>query len=409
MIDTSLNVVLPEKRIKSSYYPLPQIHGCDLQSLVVQGSKIVFGYASSNATTGQRLSFYVMTDLDGNVIKEDTLGIAPPANSIVTHELAQINPYPNNRYLATGRGLIHSSGSLSNSHALYDSNMTLLDTFYFKPDPFFSIGAYSGNYAQTPNVVVLPSGNIVVGRDYYVQTGPNHVGGILPAFAKSEVSNRFAYANARIFTRPDSVVSIYNSSPSLRNLEYNVFDNRLYYAAANFQTAGYIGVCLPSQNFVQIICTDTNLNLKWRKYLSPNPNSCARITQVAVSDRRSGFNVLGQFVDATNQTDTALQGAFLFHVDSAGSLDIDDQRHFTIRDRFKIYPNPASTVIAIDDVLNDVREAALYNMQGTLVKRFTIAVTPVKLNLPHVTPGIYFFRLLLRDGSSHIETVDIRQ
>jgi hypothetical protein len=400
VMDTNLNTIVPERRIKTTFSHSGRFTGSHLQCLTVSGNKLLIGYVKNDtASPSGFMSFYLITDFNGNVIKEDTIGIPPKTTgSTIRHELAGFQPYPQNRLLITGKGLDGNNQGV-NMFLLADSNMNVLDTFYFKPAIEYGSGGYQGNFIQPPDISVLPGGNVIVGRDFNVDAGPSSVGSVITTLGKCKVQDRFDFDSMIHFPILDNNDN-YTSSPSIHNLEYNRLDNRIYYANANRITS-FTQHCLTSQNYIQVVCTDTNLHTYWRKFLTPNTNSCAVVTYVFVPDGRNGINVAGQFSDAFNPSDTSLQGSFLFHIDSTGTLDVKNQSLFNVRERFLIYPNPVTDILNIDDVENNIATVAVFNIQGRMIQQTAVTSHPMRLSIKDLVPGNYFILLRLKDGSTH--------
>ncbi len=82
-------------------------------------------------------------------------------------------------------------------------------------------------------------------------------------------------------------------------------------------------------------------------------------------------------------------------------LDVHEAAPFAIRDRFRIYPNPATDALMIDDILHAVTAASVYDMQGRLAQQAPVSANPARLSLKALPAGTYMLRLQLKDGSSH--------
>ncbi|MEO6833648.1 MAG: T9SS type A sorting domain-containing protein [Chitinophagaceae bacterium] len=411
-IDTNLNIVVAPMRIKSQYSPqMGRFDGCAIQSFTPIGNRLVVGYVSGDSafkivSNASELSRYLILDQNGIILKDSVAGTVPAiaTNTAVYHQLAEIIPYTDGKLLLTGRG-IHNYGMSSKSgFALVDSNMHVLDTFAFKFDDYLSAN-YIGYYPQFPNSVVLPSRTIILGRDFYTVNSAGNQTGIYVALAKLSIANRYNADTIAVFSGL-ATVNLQNSTPSLLNLGYNKIDKSLYYAFTDGRVSpAYAAPCNDTLNHVCIISVDTNLHLKWQKYVSPANHSCSYVSRIAVSDARTGIDVIGYYTDATNSNDTNLQGSFIYHMDSTGTLDVIDQNKFTIRDRFRVFPNPTSDIVSVDDVLQSIESIDVYNMQGALILRKPAGQGQTSISLATQPSGLYVLCLFIKDGTHYLARV----
>lgn len=410
-LDTALNVVVPEKRVKTKYLPHGRFASCHIQAFTMIGNHILIGYFQEDSVGGGMgaLSRYLILDNAGNFIKDSIIGVVPNVQPSVEvrHRLAEIVPFGNNQALITGQGIADTGIHGPVSFAIADSNLNVLDTFYFKPALFFGSGGYQGYYLQPPNFQALPTGSIITGREYYLTSGPTP-SSIYTAMSKLKASTRYTVDTTIVFPQFNAMDYEHNSNPSLHNLIYQQRDNRVYYASVNFQNFGFNGGCNGYPNFVQVMCTDTNLHTLWLKYLTPDSASCASITSVVKSDKRAGIDVVGQYVNTFSPLDTSLWGNFIYHIDSAGTLDVPSNHSYTLRDRLLIYPNPTTDAVVIDDLFKDINKVTVYDMQGRELARVIPVTYPVRMTLSAWPAGSYLVRVRLKDGSGVSKTV-IRQ
>jgi hypothetical protein len=383
LMDTNMNVLIPRRRLKEVLY------GGVWTNVTIAGM----------STLGSRLAiFYSQVDTGKGPYKVRTCGILLDEDGTILKDTTVVNydfradrsmPYPGNRCMLSG----------GTEHVLLDSNLVVVDTFKDKPLHMPS-GPYRGYFGDGGHEIALPSGTLIKGGEYTILQGPG--GGRPTALSRLTAATRYS---------SDTTLLIFNGpyDPAgggnyYHNLQYNDFDKRVYYVNSTRQPSPYY--CLDTLNHLQVICTDTLLRPLWRKFITLGSNVCATAQWVAASDGRGGIGVMGYQYDIRfPMLDTAHSGCFLFHLDSAGSVSVNGGLSPVVRDRIRIYPNPATDAFVIDDVLGGLKTYVLYDMSGRQVNSKTVSGKLAKVALDGLAMGPYVLRVMLSDGSAISQTV----
>ncbi|PZF72588.1 T9SS type A sorting domain-containing protein [Taibaiella soli] len=380
ILDTNLNVLVSDKMLvqkkgnESFFAPLPQAVNCSNQHVLI-------GYGMLDTLYGQSrtLLMYQILDTAANLIKEDTVQGTPYWDG--THEIAQLLSYPGNRYIAAGRGLLGPYDG--NGMYLADSSMDLIDTFRY--DSYLDYSKHAIYAYRPPFAAVLPTGSLILGGVYE----DDQTFGT--ALSKQDVSNGF---------RTDSFIVVqgheHHSSIAQANIIYNGFDNRVYYCNGTNTNVSTFG-CDGNANYIQVICTDSNLNKKWVKYIYSDTNNCASVLKVIKPYNRSGVVISGQRETTLTPYNDSLTQGFLYYIDSAGSLSVPNTEHTFIRDRFRVYPNPSTGNIFVDDVFDKLKDVTVYGIDGRAVINQLLTQGKNELNTSRLSAGLYLIRLTSKD------------
>lgn len=390
-LDTNLNVIVPETRIELADNST-QLSGIYLQNLNVSANKVTIAYYQSDTNIlSSSVSRYIQLDFAGNLIRKDTLGIPMLAVSNPHHQVAEINNYPGNKYLISGQSLYSVPNAVNGMFYLADSAMNMLDTFALKPFMFYNAPDVGGYFSRFPNLLALPSGSIIGGGEYRSEpSGQNHT-----ALVKCTAASRFSIDKFITFKNIDQSDEGHTSSPSIHNLTYNPDDNLIYYADVTHTTS--FG-CLTNENYVEVLCLDTNLNIKWQKYILAKANSCSWVGYVEGCSERPGVLISGGSYDSPPTTFLATYHPFIFHLDSAIVAGISNTPSAAIRDRVQVFPNPAHGYIMIDDILHEKGEVRIYDMQGSLKYRNSYGGSKQSVSLSEYPAGVYFIRVTTHDN-----------
>jgi hypothetical protein len=178
----------------------------------------------------------------------------------------------------------------------------------------------------------------------------------------------------------------------------------VYYTDYTHAT-GWLNDCTSADNFIQVVCVDTNLNLKWRKFISAGAGLCARTFRIIAPDGRPGALISGNRVGFPDYTDTTKLSNFLYYVDSTGTpVGIGNNETPLLRDQITLYPNPAQNEITVDDVFGGITAVQVYNAQGQLIKE-AHSVTgqrQAKMNLQGLAQGLLLIRVTTADQESKV-------
>ena len=216
--------------------------------------------------------------------------------------------------------------------------------------------------------------------------------------------------------RASKSISIENSSCTNNSKNYQIFkkvlysktDNVVYYVNFNHGNVNN-NYCDTIQNEIQIVCVDTNLNLKWRKLIAPKAGTCAQTTQAFLPEKGSGLTIVGNYFDNAMPQNLDLAGIFMLQVDSAGLLSTGNTPNFTIRDRFTVYPNPATSTLWVEDIAGIPAKAFLYDLVGRQMAAYTLTGRKNRLELPVGIPGMYLLRIVPQYGEGWSQMVQVRE
>lgn len=387
VLDTALNVLIPQRRLKfvpeGGLWTWPMLEG-----ISPLGERLAIFYSQWDTGQGPHRirAGALLLDKNGQVLMDTAI---IPYN----FQTRIVVPFPGKKCMLWG----------GSSHILLDSNLTVLDTFEEKPI-YMPSGPYRGTFPDEGDEIALPSGTLIKGGEYTIMQGPTNLGQATTALCRLSAATRYASDTTVLFINGDYEDP--EGGNSYQNLQYNNFDNRIYYANSSRQVNGGY-TCLDSgNNYVQVICTDTLLRTIWRKFISFGPYICATANWVAASDGRGGVGVMGYQHDMRYDFyDSLHAGSFLFHLDSTGNVSVANGAKPSVRDRLKIYPNPATDAVVIDDILGGLSGFALYDMSGKSVSIGKATGKLARASLEGLPTGPYILRVLLSDGSAISETV----
>lgn len=370
-LDTNLNIIVAEKSLGPK--PIGNMF------IPYQNNFLLSYYASSGSTS---ISKYLVLNDAGNIIKDDTFEVRPLAPTVQL--LAEVMSYNDTTYLVTGEYMVNPN--ILRTLYLADTNLHIIDTFLNKPY-FYSGPGIQGYIPRFPNFVALPTGSLI-------SAGMLSAGTVKSYIAKHERASRFNINKLVYYEHVDSNDLFDTPMPGIHNLEYNEFDNRIYFANSTHQGQG--GGCTATYNYLQVMSVDTNLQTKWRKFIYFGPDSCGVVTTVSKPDNRPGVLVIA-FGQKLSINDTAYRRDYAFYIDSSGSLSVSETKGLVIRDRIKTYPNPAYNRLYIDDIFGKLQEVSIYNMLGNLVTHQTLYGQKAEIDITSFSPGVYLVRVKTKD------------
>ncbi|WP_165836332.1 T9SS type A sorting domain-containing protein [Taibaiella soli] len=400
--DTMLTPIIPEKKIWSESEHQPTTN-TSLYTATFIGNRIFLGFAGDDSTVvgGNYYSVlrYAKLDTDANLLNTDTLGDKNPlARHQVDRWLTRLIPYKNQiLFLATN---LSYNGNAVDAAELYlaDTNMHLTDSFF---RPFYT--TYPNDtvsvYNVMSNMTALPTGGLIEGYPGINSTYPTR-----SILFKSYASTGFEPVKSLHLYAHDSDDHYHSTSYSIYEvIAYNKSDNLIYFAERT-HTFTYVDPCNGNQNYLQITCADTNLNLKWTKYIFSDSGYCILPEQVTPCDGRSGAIIAGEKGKNYSYSVTS----FAYRLDSATTTGITNTDGLTVRDRFRIYPNPATDVIYADDIFDRLKKITIYDMQGRLVITRALHSGKNEITLGQLPSGIYLINLQTEDGEEHREKFIVR-
>lgn len=365
--DTNLHITVPEKSL-GSFYPSNMF-------IPFEGKIMITGGTASSAE-------YLLLDNSGNIVVHDTFQNKTAAQP----RLAEVMPYNDSCYLVTGEFML--GNNIGRGMYLADTNLNIIDTFLNTPYQYNKYGL-QGYIPRYPNIATLPTGSLISAGIFFGNTGN------VSYLAKHYKANRFTIDTMVAFGLKDPLDFLNTPAPGIHNLEYNEWDNRVYYAAATHKDI--YGGCNNDYNYIQIISSDTNLHTQWVKYLYFGPDSCAVVTKVSKPYNRSGVLVV-VYADKISDNDPAFRKDYVFYIDSSGQTTFVKDQSMKIRDRMKIYPNPAKDYIVIDNLFGKLSRVEIYNLQGQKVFTKAIYGRSEQLNTSLLPSGIYLIKAYTMDN-----------
>jgi hypothetical protein len=149
--------------------------------------------------------------------------------------------------------------------------------------------------------------------------------------------------------------------------------------------------CFGPDNLVEVLCLDTNLVLKWKKYIKVAPTVCSYIGYVEVCHNAPGIIVSGSSYDMNDPQNSSLYVPFIYRLDSATVAGVADNAETEAIDRVNVYPNPANDIIQFSERVN----IKLLDLSGKeVVEKQGIN----SLDIKDYQPGFYFVFFYDKDG-----------
>lgn len=376
-----------------------QMYQPDPTTLCFTGNNVILGYnLFDTAWHGNRtLAQYLKLDKQINILKQDTLGDKPAAALPGQHYVTNLCA-TSNKIAVWGQGLLPVGPStpwpLDHSITVLDTALSLVDTF--RAGSWNGMNNIFSYWERFTNSILLPSGTLVQGHCAHTDPQVNYGGTLQSAITRRSLNHPFQIDKYLLVAGKDSLDLNHGApDPTFETIVYNVFDGNLYYA--NNTHSDFNGDYCPSgpDNYVQIICADTNLNLKWTRFIHSDSSACAIVNHVVPGDGRSGIVVCGTNYFIPNND---LITPFAYYIDSAGALSVPNTPHAFIRDRFSVYPNPAISKLFADDVFDKLKDAVIYGMDGRAVMHQSLTSGKNEVNIVALPPGLYLIRLMSRDN-----------
>jgi hypothetical protein len=398
-LDTNFTTLIPEKKIVTTTGNDRLMLGNVSCAIDLNGNVAVCCmYNDTSSMSGlPYLSKYHILNSSGQVIKQDSAGIVTGAATNVV----EMVHYGASQVIVSGQVLFpNSSSPAMGCFYTADMMLNLVDTFVVKGASVYKAPDVDGAFARWPNIVSLSGGNLVFGAQYS-HTGPSsNIPATHSVLTKQRQATRFL---------PDSLVVIpgYNSGDvldnpghGLHNLTYNANDNLLYYATNTNMISGFPTHCAGPDDYVQVACADTNMKIKWRKFIYSGTNTCALITYMQQADKRSGCLVAVERTPTNQPFNPLLVTDHVYYFDSTGTLGIKETQNETVRDRIKLYPNPASDYLVVDDIFSKIETVQLLDMNGRVVKESSATNAGSKtrkLDISSLPSAVYIARVVTAD------------
>lgn len=374
--------------------------------LPMHNGGVLFGTNSSSGLDYKGILHVI--DRNGDLVHRDTVGVLPHAHSQV---LTETTPYIDNQYLVSGYQL---TGPPRYSFYIADSMMNIIDTFVLKMG---SSGIYPFG-AVSPNIVALPSGSTICAR-----AGCFDLHGYGNVFTKQSPATRFTVEKTLMFDEPFDSQDICHLRGGIDVMEYNTFDNSVYLVSGTHSNSEslfsgcndprYITDPLVFYNhrYAEIISVDTNLNLKWCKYLRFDfeEGQCASMGyKVAVPDGRDGILFTGELFTWFSEVDTLRQ--FVYHITEDSEVDSTilgepvsaKSPLVEIRDRIKLYPNPAQDLVRINDIKSSLRSVSIIDVYGRVVVSETCNGADVSIDISALPAGNYVAKVYTKNGEASV-------
>lgn len=401
-LDTNLNEVSPKNTLiryaGNSIFGPPGI----VKFSKLYNKMCIVYVRNDTLLDNSNLSSYIFVDALGNGIAYDTIPVKP-SKHFVRHFLFNISEYPGARLIMSGMDMaqVDSGAGITYGFVLTDSLFNVIDTFYTIDDfsYYYSSNIKNGKFDfYVPRSVTLPTGS-VIGGGIMEENVPN--GERFTATAKYDVNNRFRIDTVIRYPHIDGNDRTHNTGlASENNIAYNSTDNLVYQAEVTHQTQG--NRCTNSYNYLEITAIDTNMKLRWQKFIYSGEGYCMFEFNTVPCVGRSGVLVGGPITNTADPTQPT--GYFLYRIDSSSNTGVENNQMLNIRDRVEIRPNPARDRIIVDDILQGMSFVTIFDMMGKQILSSNSNPSKVEFSIGNLPPGTYIVRVALRGGSSVSKT-----
>jgi hypothetical protein len=403
-LDTNLNIVVPDTRLLYSDQT-GRIYSVQPAGIATGQSKTTIVYTQADTAQNYNgwMTSYKQLNFSGNIIQEGIVGrIDTSGGKTREHFVFNFQSISGNKYIIGGKGIQWKN---IYTYFIADENMHMvdsgaLDLFLNNVPP----GEDASSYRPAEIVVLENSPNIIVGsvlhRYITLDSSVYHTG-----LAKYNNKVPFPVIDKAIVIKERDAIDLfhfngYNTWDRDLHMAYNTKEHLAYYANSAY-TNYASGECYYGYNYLQIVCADTNLNLKWRKFIFSGVDSCMWVRTVTACDERTGIVVVGRSNGISNMVDTSLQVDFAYRIDSDGYVSVNDVERQIARNRIEIYPNPATDKVTIDDVFDGNGIYYLYNTEGRLIKTAAYNRYNKTIHLDDYTPGLYLLRIIAANDETY--------
>jgi len=402
-IDTNLNNILVSERQLVYDDNSRRINNVWVAGIATTANKvtIICAQADSVKNNGGRILTYKQMDMGGNIVKEGPVGAVDTTATTTQEQYLFHFTEMDSKYLVSGYGIVSKNQDV---FCIRDEHMNHTDSGFLSI--FFTLKNESVGTYRPLEVIPLPnSPYVILGGGVRRDIDSNATMFYHTAFVKyKNENNNPTIERSLIIMEQDSEdrehFDGYELSHKDQHLAYNKSENLIYYANAAY-TNHLGGICYKGYNYLQIICADTNLNLKWRKFIFSGIDSCMWVRTVKACHERTGVVVVGRTNGISNMLDTSLQVDFAYRIDSDGYVSVNDAEKQMARNRIEIYPNPATDKVTIDDVFNGGGTYYLYNMQGKLLDTARYDRFNKTVVLQNYPPGLYLVRVICNDDETY--------
>lgn len=398
-LDTNLNIIIPERKIKSTNGDDDRFLLANIQTVLDINDNVMVGNFYADTTDyfsiANCISQYIILNSAGVIIKEDSFGILPPViPPHYTQRVVEVVHYGADKLLVSEQ-LFHPTVRLG--FYIADTMLNIIDTFYQKPTRFFKPPDTDGFLNRSANMVAISDHSFILGGQY--RHGFGSWQATHTVLMKQRLSTRFKTDLFTVIPGYDNNDLLNQSSPSIHSLAYNAFDNLLYYALSTHSNEYLLG-CEGPDNYIQVVCADTNLQVKWRKFIYAGVNTCAIVGYVTKADQRGGCLVAGERYSSTQPGNTALYADFVYYIDSTGNLSVPEENGVEVRDRVALYPNPADSYIVVHDLFDKIDRIRIIDMNGRVVAD-NRNVTTSQTDVSGLPSGIYNVTVITKDNEVH--------
>ncbi len=399
-LDSQLNVVVPETRLKLVGQQQSGDKLVPMNLFVTDRVTIPVIINFGNNPPLDYYSIFYQLNLDGQLIREGVFGNVNSTDTLHRHYVVAVSEFPGNRFFINGEQLFKAP-NLHRSFYIADTAMNMIDTFALKVSDVNNSTDYYAYLPKTPYMLALPTGSVVAASEYFYRTGPSQF--VYPAYnhtmlLKGKPGNRYSSYEAVRFKKKDTLDHSHSSFPSIHSLVYNPVDNYIYYA--NTTHSQIINDKHSKNNFLQVFCLDTNLNLRWRKFVQPAQSVHTYSGYVEVPDGRPGVTVAGKFYKTLPNYPQLPGEGFSYYLDSATPTAVVDPGQVQVRNRISLYPSPATEYIMVEDLLGSRLEVMIYNLNGAMVLKEAFAVSK-KIDISSLAPGTYIARIVTDDREQY--------
>lgn len=403
-LDVHFNTALPEKRydLNNRSWTGPFL-GCSAP--LPNGDMLIGHLTLDNNQIGEIL----ILGHEGTVIHHqfpDFVHGPCGTGAPVPKNFAQLN---NGTYIISGPGLCgipcDSNNYPSNndfSFQLLDSAMQLLDTFYYKPGAITSDTPMHYNNLVYPSMIALPGGSLICSGGTTLALNPVSMEPNFPLITKHTKASRYAIDKYVTFGPVNSTDSAHGTFRVPSDAVYNPYDNNLYFADVTHFGAYGIYSSAAKDAFVEVISLDTNLNVRWRKFIKL-PESSHFLTINTVPDGRGGVIVGGysNIGEAMNDFNLDFSRMWVYYVDdNTPSADpaLAISPIAVHGNGFSFYPNPAKDLIHITSEKSSLKSIVIYDISGKALLTKSLNKQKETIDISTFSKGMYLLKCEDKDG-----------
>jgi hypothetical protein len=408
-LDTDFNTILSERRYDIDYPSLTgALLGC--AGPLPDGNVFIGQITNNSPYTSETL----ILNHNGDVIQQQFPGIQGDCGGNGQVSLRSFVPLDNQTYIISGRELCgHSCNGepLVNDFAfqLLDSNMHLLDTFYYKRGMVTSDTPMHIHTMIFPTTIALPGGSLICSGGMNLdQAAPSLIPNF-PLITKLTKASRYGVDKYIAFGPVNNTDSAHGIFSTPFSTVYNPHDNNLYFAdLTHYGSYGVWGSPVKNESFIEIISLDTNLNFRWRKFIKLTGNYHWLGINTS-SDNRNGV-IVGGYSNFAEAFDPNYDSAkmWVYHVDDntpSANPTVGISAISVHENGFSFYPNPASDVLHIASEKSTLRSIVICDISGRTLLTKSLSKQEESIDIGLFGKGMYLLKCEDKDGQVFVGKV----